>query len=304
MESLPTYTRTYILSAVAFLIPAASSMTYSQNFTDNIANKSPIDFDEQSQGSIDSDFNLEAVAQTKAKEINAVTIAEIVDIDTESSYFLFPIEAENKFTARIKPNFWTTLHSIESKQGKLLYRPNNKSRNCDTTSSPCGHHQLTRQALKDISCASNQCMKDREDFQKSLVMSKKLQALNDKRLTKAGYTNLPEYQRYLIHQQGATGLKIILGASQGEKLLSRNMKKNMASNSPFSYKKLRRFGSKLAAEKFLKHWEEKWQDEKDLVIASNTPNKRVEAVIKSKPSLEIPLFNNHELQIALNLDLN
>jgi hypothetical protein len=77
----------------------------------------------------------------------------------------------------------------------------------------------------------------------------------------------------------------------------------MAGNSPYSYKKLRRFGSKLAAKKFLQHWEEKWQDEKKLVITANTPNKSTEAVIKQKPNFDQYFFNDYELQIALNLKI-
>jgi hypothetical protein len=296
MKSLSTFIRFYFLIGVAFLIPLASSTITT----------SSVDFDENSQfGWI-----------FEAANSQHLTVIKYDDIEAETErlafkYYQFTKEASEENLSvkqvvqvvKIQPDFWTTLHSVESKQGKLLYRPSNKSRNCDTTSSPCGHHQLSLQALKDISCSSNQCKSDRENFTKSLAMSKQLQTINDKRLKKAGYTNLPEYQKYLIHQQGATGLKIILAASQGEKLLSRNMKRNMAGNSPYSYKKLRRFGSKLAAKKFLKHWEEKWQDEKELVIATNTPNKSVEAVIKQEPELEQPLFNEYELQIALNLKM-
>jgi len=282
MESLFTFIKIYMLFAIMFLIPATSSIA---------SINSQVDIDENSHTISNSDFRLEASLVNKE-----------TDIETEYSYFQFTPKTDEEI-AQIKPDFWTTLHSIESKQGRLLYRPSNKSRNCKTTSSPCGHHQLSLQALKDISCVSKQCMNDRENFTKSLVMSKQLQIINDKRLKKAGYTNLPEYQKYLIHQQGATGLKIILAASQGEKLLSRNMKKNMAGNSPYSYKKLRNFGSKLAAKKFLKHWEEKWENEKDIVIAANIPIKTVQIAIKPAPELSLPLFNEYELQIALNLEM-
>jgi len=187
-----------------------------------------------------------------------------------------------------EPDYWTTLYSVETKQGLLLYRPKNKVKNCTVTSSPCGHHQLSVQALKDIGCKTTQCKKDREDFEKSLVMSKQLQALNDKRLKKAGITNLPEYQQYLVHQQGASGLKKLIAAHRGQKKLSKRMKKNMANNSPFSYKKLRKLSSKQAANKFMQHWKQKWEDEKDLIKVS----------LKT-----IPIFDEHELNIALNLNL-
>lgn len=86
--------------------------------------------------------------------------------------------------------YWQTVHSIESKQGKLLYRPRNKSRNCTYTTGPCGHHQLTVRALKDIGCKSLQCRKDRLDYNKSLSLSKKLLVLNEKRLKKMELQNL------------------------------------------------------------------------------------------------------------------
>ncbi len=292
MKSFSALIRFYFLIGVAFLVPLASSTITSPS----------VDLDENNQ-------TVWAYEVNTRQHVGAIKHDDIEsDLKySKQKYFQFDQEtSENTLEKRVvasQPDFWTTLHSVESKQGKLLYRPSNKNRNCDTTSSPCGHHQLSLQALKDISCSSKKCKSDREDFTKSLAMSKQLQAINDKRLKKAGYTNLPEYQKYLIHQQGATGLKIILAASQGEKLLSRNIKRNMAGNSPYSYKKLRRFGSKLAAKKFLQHWEEKWQDEKKLVITANTPNKSTEAVIKQKPNFDQYFFNDYELQIALNLKI-
>ena len=244
--------------------------------------------------------------------------SEIANVEAKT--YLFNTEQDETSIVFEKPDFWTTLYSVESKQGKLLYRPSNKSRNCDTTSAPCGHHQLSLQALKDISCTTTQCKRDREDYQKSLAMSKKLQAINNKRLKKAGYTDLPEYQKYLIHQQGASGLKRIIASSKGSKLLSRNLKKNMAGNSPYSYRALRKMGSKLAAKKFLQHWEEKWQKEKVLIgnvqhkpeIVATIQSTNIKqsmktvaktSVIKEDPTIIVPLFNDHELQIALNIKI-
>jgi len=293
MTALSTFIKLYIFSFIVFLTPSTNSISSN----DIAVSSSHIDIDESFPVLLNSDIELESIIMNKAVVDNKVE-----DIETEMSYFQFSIKPEET-TAQIKPDFWITLHSIESKQGRLLYRPSNKNRNCTTTSAPCGHHQLSLHALKDISCSSKQCMDDREDFEKSLAMSKQLQAINDKRLNKAGYNNLPEYQKYLIHQQGASGLKIILAASQGEKLLSRNIKKNMASNSPFTYKRLRRFGSKLAAKKFLRHWEQKWQDEKELVIATNTPKKHIGTVIKQESKLDQKFFNDIELQLALNLKI-
>ena len=297
MESLSTFIKIYILSIAAFLIPSA-------NDTSNqllILSNSKIDIDGFIQNTSDSDFEL----ADKTNNHTANKIAYI-DIENETAYFQFSSPSKDEKTyddIQIKPSFWTTLYSIESKQGRLLYRPSNQSKNCKTTSAPCGHHQLSLQALKDISCTSKKCMSDREDFKKSLAMSKKLQAINDKRLAKAGLTRLPEYQEYLIHQQGAAGLKIILAASQGRKVLNRNIKRNMAGNSPYSYKQLKKLGSKLAAKKFLQHWEKKWQNEKKLVISSSVSNKNTETVIKPESKIKPPLFNDYELQIALNLKI-
>ena len=218
----------------------------------------------------------------------------------------------NRIIAKV--GYWDTVHSIESKQGKLLYRPRNKSRSCTYTTAPCGHHQLTVQALKDIGCNSIQCRKDRLNYSKSLKMSKKLLALNEKRLKKNGYQNLEDYQKYLIHQQGASGIKVILGATKGTKLLNKNIKKNMANNSPYSYRQLTRMGSRLAANIFLSHWKSKWEKEKQLVagvsLSSNYGSQQDNLLVSesstqdayqtSAESFSLPLFNDSEIQLALN----
>ena len=313
MNAFSTFIRYYILIGVPLFILFSNSTH--KNFNNNIPLKttyveSPI-------------FNIKPPVDSK--KLLKPSSVEHTDIEfevanVEIKAYLFNAEQDNTITVFKKPDFWTTLHSVESKQGKLLYRPSNKNRNCDTTSAPCGHHQLSLQALKDISCLTKQCKRDRENFQKSLAMSKKLQAINDKRLKKAGYSNLPEYQKYLIHQQGASGLKRIIASSKGSKLLSRNLKKNMAGNSPYSYRTLRKMGSKLAAKKFLQHWEEKWQKEKVLIgdiqvkpeVIAAVGSTKTEIVIKraAKTSIIkedhtviIPLFNEHELQIALNIKM-
>ena len=193
--------------------------------------------------------------------------------------------------------YWQTVYSIESKQGKLLYRPKNKSRNCSYTLGPCGHHQLTVQALKDIGCKSLQCRKDRLNFKKSLSFSKKLLALNEKRLSKDGISKLKEYQKYLIHQQGAYGIKSIIAATSGKKILSNKLKRNMANNSPFSYKQLKKMSSKAAAKKFMNHWENKWVDEKILIVASQ----RTTSTDNLINPIFIPTFSDSELNLALNI---
>lgn len=273
------------------------------------------DFDENSQVTFDSDSLLEDASS------NSFQTTATFDIDTEASNlalhsFSFSEKSDSDSEEIVNhtnlPDFWTTLHSIESKQGKLLYRPSNKNKSCASTASPCGHHQLSLQALKDISCTTKKCKVDREDYEKSLAMSKRLEAINLKRLKKAGLTNLPEYQQYLIHQQGAAGLKIILAASKGKKKLSKSLERNMANNSPYSYRKLNRMGSKLAAKKFLEHWNKKWQNEKKLIVAyrskplqgvklASSYSKKNRNIRKNNKASHHLLFNDYQLQIALNL---
>jgi len=167
-----------------------------------------------------------------------------------------------------KNDYWDTLYFIESSAGKRLYRKRNKARSCKWTTTPCGHHQLSVIALKDIGCTSLKCRSAREDYKKSLSMSRKLEKINIKRMKKKGYNLLPDYQRYLVHQQGATGLGKILDASKGKKSLSKKTLRYMANNSPFSYKKLKNAGSRGAARKFLRYWKEKWSVKNNLLLAS------------------------------------
>ncbi|WP_299876012.1 hypothetical protein [uncultured Cocleimonas sp.] len=247
---------------------------------------------------------------SKPTEVAPNVLTSNVSLPVTSKTIKQNIKLDTKLSKIAKVGYWDTVHSIESKQGKLLYRPRNKSRSCTYTTSPCGHHQLTVQALKDIGCKSIQCRKDRLNYSKSLAMSKKLLAKNEKRLKKNGYENLEDYQRYLIHQQGATGIKVILGATKGEKLLNKTIKKNMANNSPYSYRQLNRMGSRLAANIFLSHWKSKWEKEKQLVagvtLASNQTSKDYGRSIDessdqiSVEPFSLPLFNESEIQLALN----
>ena len=168
------------------------------------------------------------------------------------------IASNSKTNKESKTTYWSKLHFIESSAGKKLYRKRNKARSCKWTTTPCGHHQLSVTALKDIGCTSLKCRLARENYKKSLAMSQKLAKINAVRMQKKGYKTLPDYQRYLVHQQGAYGLGKILDAKKGKKNLSKKTLLYMANNSPFSYKTLRRAGSKGAARKFLSFWKEKW----------------------------------------------
>jgi len=216
---------------------------------------------------------------------------QLVDIDEQFKEFAI-ISIPDLTIKTDKSDFWQILYMIESRQGASLFRPKNRGKSCLNTSAPCGHHQLNAQALKDIGCKSRQCKKDREDYDKSLAMTKKLQAINKKRMKKFGYKDLPEYQEYLIHQQGAKGTSIILAASEGKKLLSKSIKNNMANNSPYSYKQLRKMGSKLAAKQFMKYWQKQW-NKKKVMVTQHARNK----------SMELPELSPHDLQIALNITI-
>ena len=233
--------------------------------------------------------------QNQANEIAFISFYEKHFLAMNSKP-LKPTSKTNSTTKLSQIGYWQTVHSIESKQGKLMYRPRNKSRSCTYTPGPCGHHQLTAQALKDIGCGSKQCRKDRLNYKKSLNLSKKLLALNEQRLEKNGITKLQGYQKYLIHQQGATGIKNILAATKGKKELSKIIKKNMANNSPFSYKQLKRMGSKVAAKRFMQHWEDKWISEKRLIVASQA----IRTTDNQKNTDFVPTFNESELYLAFN----
>ena len=208
------------------------------------------------------------------------------------------IKAKILFTDKLsKVDYWQTVHSIESKQGKFMYRPKNKDKNCTHTKGPCGHYQINVQALKDIGCTSIQCRKDRLDYKKSLEFSKKLLVLNEKRLKKHGITKLEDYQKYLIHQQGANGIKSIIAATKGKKVLSKTNKKNMANNSPYSYKQYKKMGSKVAANTFMNHWESKWDKERRSIALAEM---KAPADNFINVSAKVPTFNHNEINIALN----
>ncbi len=188
-------------------------------------------------------------------------------ITNDNSNIASKSKTDNKKTDT-KTTYWNKLHFIESSSGKKLYRKRNKARSCKWTTNPCGHHQLSVKALKDIGCTSLKCRSSRENYKNSLSMSKKLADINAKRMQKKGYKTLPDYQRYLVHQQGAYGLGKILDASKGKKSLSKKTLRYMANNSPFSYKILKRSGSRGAARKFLSFWKEKWDVKMSERVAS------------------------------------
>ncbi len=251
---------------------------------------------EQRYSTYSEDFEKSSIPLTKTyiamrteniSNTNSVTYIDIdMDEVTQLETFHFnPIDAKT-FDSNTS-DYWDIVYSIESNQGKLLFRKRNKSKNCAWTTAPCGHHQLTVRALKDIGCKKLQCRKDRLNFSKSLEMSKQLLALNEKRLEKHGHNNLQDYQKYLIHQQGASGLNIIIAASAGKKKLPKAIKKNMANNSPFTYKSLRTMGDKRAANKFMKHWKDKWISQRI-------------SLAKKDDFVTIPQFAESDIQLALN----
>ncbi len=56
-------------------------------------------------------------------------------------------------------------------------------------------------------------------------------------------------------------------------------------------------GSKNAANKFMRHWESKWDDEKRLIVASET-TRLTDSQINT---VTIPTFDENELVLAFNI---
>jgi len=55
-------------------------------------------------------------------------------------------------------------------------------------------------------------------------------------------------------------------------------------------------GSKIAAKKFMKHWEKKWSSEKRLILASNKKSTN-----NQRKSRVVPQFDDNDLNYALNM---
>ncbi len=225
----------------------------------------------QSRPSISPEMILSWLDETESKfthnnnEFFIKNLKQFLILDLPDKKKYSTAESEDKIVL-VSPKYWEVVHSIESKQGQILYRPRNKEKSCVNTSAPCGHYQISVQALKDIGCKTDKCKIDREDSHKSLLMSKKLENINLERLARKGYNHLPDYQKYLIHQQGATGISQIFKAQEDRYELSKTLIKNMANNSSYSYENLKSMGSKLAAKKFLGYWEKKWDTEVELIF--------------------------------------
>ena len=159
-----------------------------------------------------------------------------------------------KKVANIKAsNYWDILTEIESKSGKLLYRPQQvKSKSCLWVKNPCGWRQVGYKALVDIGEWTKQGTLDREDKEKSLA-----QAIKYRKHISKQCSYKQDYLQYLCHNQGATGIALILKANRVKKYnLPKRIIKNMANNSPFSKRTLRKTGG---AKKFLGYWRKKWE---------------------------------------------
>jgi hypothetical protein len=304
MDMIRTLLIFTLVVSIAYFVPENSRLFHQlqqpadqSSRNESISTKTIVSWLNLNTNYLDDHRNFESFGDNESVNIRSVNQILILDM---------PENGSRNFIVKA-PDYWETLHSIESKQGKSLYRPRNKAKNCESTTAACGHHQLTVQALKDIGCKSAQCKQDREIFSKSLEMSKALEAKNMKRLAKKGYINLPEYQKYLIHQQGATGISKILDTLSGKKLLDKRLAKNMANNSPYSYKTLRKLGSKLAAKKFINFWEKKWVQEQNLVLKTQGKQYAYKTVVASytpTPVSEVNVidtFSQNDIQGLLNL---
>ena len=170
-----------------------------------------------------------------------------------------PIESNLMKVSTINHNqdnevlFWERIHFIESASGRIRYQ--GKDKNCLTTKRFCGHFQIGYQALKDISCTTNKCLKDRDDYKQSLVMAKKIL---DKKMQR--YKVESDWLKYAMYQQGASGIKSLILASKGKKKLSKIAMKRIARNTIYSMKDLRVMGSRKAAISYLNQWRVKWEE--------------------------------------------
>ena len=155
------------------------------------------------------------------------------------------------------PNYWAIVHEIESKSGANLIRKVDRAKgttNCRYSSSPIGHFQLSKDALKDIGQWNKSGRAKRCNYSASLEQAKAYKVITDG----YGCSHLKGYQSYLIHQEGCSGIKKIIKAKNVRKYkLPKQIIRNMANNSPYSIKTLRKTGG---AKKFLKYWERKWDE--------------------------------------------
>ena len=98
-------------------------------------------------------------------------------------------------------------------------------------------------------------------YSEALRQAKAYKAITDR----YGCKYLKGYQSYLAHNQGCSGIKKIIASSVDKKrhVLPHKIIRNMANNSPYSYKALNKSGG---ASKFLKHWDIKWRNTKTGLI--------------------------------------
>ena len=157
-----------------------------------------------------------------------------------------------------KIDFWKTIYNIESRLGKNKFQYDKKLGkkpiNCRITALPCGHYQINKRALVDIKCTTKQCMIDRNNHFKSLKMARKILSIKLKRFNVKN-----DWLKYAIYQQGASGIRNIVMASRGKKILSNKIKINIAKNiNGLSIKKAKSMTSKKIAKLYLNSWKKLW----------------------------------------------
>lgn len=156
-------------------------------------------------------------------------------------------------------DFWKRVRWIESRNGTNKYqfdkRLGYKPKDCKLTFKPCGDYQINKRALVDIGCKTKQCMIDRNDHDKALVMAKKILAKKLKR-----YSVNEDWLKYNLYQQGASGVKKLHLASKGKAKLSKKAMRNIAKNSIYSMRDLKTMGSRKSAISYLNLWHKKWID--------------------------------------------
>lgn len=159
------------------------------------------------------------------------------------------------------PNYWDKVYAIESSSGKQLFIPSDKRKNittCRWTKNACGFFMITNIAIRDIKICKgkvNQCMVDRLDYDKSLIMAKAYQ----KRLVELGCNYADDWLRYSCFNQGATGIKYAIASSRYGKTLPKKIRVNFIRNiSGISKTKARKMSSKQLAKLYLNHWKKRF----------------------------------------------
>ena len=140
------------------------------------------------------------------------------------------------------------IHSIESTNGTNLYRPGDTS--CASTTKPCGHHQLSVQALKQVGYGHENYWLLRTSLQWSQQRAQEYIDWLSKHYSLSTITQL-----YLAYNQGGGGIRTVINVSKGIGRLGAT-RSNILGNIPSSKMKVwSTYSDRRLANAFLQHWE-------------------------------------------------